>query len=88
MRRKRDSNPRRCYPQRFSRPPHSTALPFLQMNQPIVEFGCKGTTFSIHYKEKSYFLHDFFTILFIKLIFNILQMDRKNILGKCFFIQK
>lgn len=29
-RRKRDSNPRTCYSQRFSRPPHSTALPFLQ----------------------------------------------------------
>ena len=29
-RRERDSNPRRCDPQRFSRPPHSTALPSLQ----------------------------------------------------------
>ena len=29
-RRKRDSNPRTCYSQRFSRPPHSTALPFLR----------------------------------------------------------
>ncbi len=26
-RRGRDSNPRRCYPQRFSRPPQSTTLP-------------------------------------------------------------
>ncbi len=30
MRRERDSNPRRCDPQRFSRPPHSTALPSLR----------------------------------------------------------
>ena len=29
-RRERDSNPRTCYSQRFSRPPHSTALPSLQ----------------------------------------------------------
>ncbi len=35
-RRKRDSNPRRCDPQRFSRPPHSTTLPFLR---------CKSTIF-------------------------------------------
>ena len=28
-RRKRDSNPRRCDPQQFSRLPHSTTLPFL-----------------------------------------------------------
>ena len=31
LRRERDSNPRRCYPQRFSRPPQSTTLPSLQM---------------------------------------------------------
>ncbi len=30
LRRVRDSNPRRCYPQRFSRPPQSTALPTLR----------------------------------------------------------
>ena len=30
-RRERDSNPRRCDPQRFSRPPHSTALPSLRL---------------------------------------------------------
>ena len=30
LRRERDSNPRRCYPQRFSRPPQSTTLPSLQ----------------------------------------------------------
>ena len=29
LRRERDSNPRRCYPQRFSRPPQSTTLPSL-----------------------------------------------------------
>ena len=29
-RRVRDSNPRRCDPQRFSRPPHSTTLPTLR----------------------------------------------------------
>jgi hypothetical protein len=31
MRRERDSNPRRCDPQWFSRPPHSTTLPSLLM---------------------------------------------------------
>ena len=30
LRRKRDSNPRRCDPQQFSRLPHSTTLPFLR----------------------------------------------------------
>ena len=35
-RRERDSNPRTCNSQRFSRPPHSTALPSLQ-------WGCKNT---------------------------------------------
>ena len=34
-RRERDSNPRRLSPQRFSRPPHSTALPSLRRK-------CKG----------------------------------------------
>src|SRR5690606_12920821 len=29
LRRKRDSNPRTCYSQQFSRLPHSTTLPFL-----------------------------------------------------------
>lgn len=29
LQRRRDSNPRRCYPQRFSRPPQSTTLPLL-----------------------------------------------------------
>src|SRR5690606_25645272 len=37
LRRKRDSNPRRCDPQQFSRLPHSTTLPFLQC-------GCKYIT--------------------------------------------
>src|SRR5690606_35202561 len=31
QRRKRDSNPRRCDPQQFSRLPQSTTLPFLQI---------------------------------------------------------
>ena len=30
LRRERDSNPRRCYPQRSSRPPQSTTLPSLR----------------------------------------------------------
>src|SRR6185437_6284445 len=30
LRRERDSNPRKCYLQRFSRPPQSTALPSLR----------------------------------------------------------
>jgi hypothetical protein len=41
-RRKRDSNPRRCDPQQFSRLPHSTTLPFLQVSyQVFPECGCK-----------------------------------------------
>ena len=39
-RRERDSNPRRCDPQRFSRPPQSTTLPSLQWL-----FRCKDSTF-------------------------------------------
>ena len=31
LRRMRDSNPRRCNPQQFSRLPHSTTLPILQL---------------------------------------------------------
>ena len=50
--------------------------------------GAKIQHFPYTTKKNLTFLHYFFTILFIKLIFNILQMDRKNILGKCFFIQK
>ena len=34
-RRERDSNPRRLAPQRFSRPPHSTALPSLRCKNNI-----------------------------------------------------
>ena len=34
-RRKRDSNPRRYDPQQFLRLPHSTTLPFLQMQMQI-----------------------------------------------------
>ena len=42
LRRKRDSNPRTCYSQQFSRLPHSTALPFLQKSHQIFsECGCK-----------------------------------------------
>ncbi len=42
LRRKRDSNPRRCDPQQFSRLPHSTTLPFLQVSHQVFpECGCK-----------------------------------------------
>ena len=34
-RRERDSNPRTCYSQRFSRPPHSTALPSLRRKSKV-----------------------------------------------------
>ena len=36
LRRERDSNPRRCYPQRFSRPPQSTTLPSLRKTGRLV----------------------------------------------------
>ncbi len=55
LRRKRDSNPRRCDPQQFSRLPHSTTLPFLRVShQVFLDCGCKyrklfqiTTTFSV-----------------------------------------
>ena len=45
-RRERDSNPRRCDPQRFSRPPQSTTLPSLLWYACTLWFcGCKVTHF-------------------------------------------
>ncbi len=44
-RRERDSNPRRLSPQRFSRPPQSTALPSLRVlgvNLKVSRFGMQG----------------------------------------------
>ena len=38
LRRERDSNPRRCYPQRFSRPPQSTTLPSLLLIDTLLCF--------------------------------------------------
>jgi hypothetical protein len=46
LRRKRDSNPRRCDPQQFSRLPHSTTLPFLQK---LVELFSSPTGFVIYF---------------------------------------
>jgi hypothetical protein len=37
-RRERDSNPRRLAPQRFSRPPHSTALPSLRRKSTVTGY--------------------------------------------------
>ncbi len=37
-RRERDSNPRTCDSQRFSRPPHSTALPSLRGKSKVFHF--------------------------------------------------
>ena len=44
LQRRRDSNPRNLSVQRFSRPPHSTALPLLWMNKPPDRrhSGCKS----------------------------------------------
>ncbi len=45
LRRKRDSNPRRCDPQQFSRLPHSTTLPFLRASHQVFpDCGCKYIT--------------------------------------------
>ena len=41
LRRKRDSNPRTCYSQQFSRLPHSTTLPFLLLKSFVFVSGCK-----------------------------------------------
>ena len=49
QRRERDSNPRRLSPQRFSRPPHSTALPSLRRKN-------RGTGSSKKKILKNYFI--------------------------------
>ena len=58
LRRKRDSNPRTCYSQQFSRLPHSTTLPFLQKSHQIFsECGCKYRKLFHFLKQKTdYFL--------------------------------
>ena len=58
LRRKRDSNPRTCYSQQFSRLPHSTALPFLQKSYQICpDCGCKyGKVFYSRKQKSDYFL--------------------------------
>ena len=42
LRRKRDSNPRRCDPRWFSRPVHSTTLPFLHLSDFARRSFCVG----------------------------------------------
>ncbi len=70
LRRERDSNPRRCYPQRFSRPPQSTTLPSLQKNCMSTVFydslccyrltGAKvSNIYGLHKRDRDYF--NFFT---------------------------
>ena len=46
-RRKRDSNPRRCDPQQFSRLPHSTTLPFL----------LKGDKYTLLFSIRKHFIN-------------------------------
>ena len=51
LRRERDSNPRRCDPQRFSRPPHSTALPSLRFEAAKVQFFSKHSNKNFSFVE-------------------------------------
>ena len=61
MRRKRDSNPRTCYSQQFSRLPHSTTLPFLQgSHQVFPECGCKYITLLHFYQIFFLFFFNYF----------------------------
>ena len=62
QRRKRDSNPRRCDPQQFSRLPHSTTLPFLQFflkpfsapSRLVICFFFQGLFFcACHFRKKA-----------------------------------
>ncbi len=66
-RRERDSNPRRCDPQRFSRPPQSTTLPSLLSNvhsarlpNDFCRLQCKINTFSPIFQIISTFSSKFF----------------------------
>ncbi len=49
LRRERDSNPRRCDPQRFSRPPHSTALPSLLLRAQKYYFSAEIPFFNLDF---------------------------------------
>ena len=60
LRRKRDSNPRTCYSQQFSRLPHSTTLPFLQSCYQITDSGCKYRKAFHFVKAFMLFLMDYF----------------------------
>ena len=64
LRRKRDSNPRSCYRQQFSRLPHSTALPFLQKSYQICsDCGCKYRKVFYFKKQKSDYFLSFLNII-------------------------
>src|SRR5690606_31830205 len=59
LRRVRDSNPRSCYRQRFSRPPHSTTLPTLRRKSTNSAIYCKfNYTFFSSSNHKNRQLHE------------------------------
>ena len=60
LRRKRDSNPRTCNSQQFSRLPHSTTLPFLRSCYQITDSGCKYRKAFHFVKAFMLFLMDYF----------------------------
>ena len=63
-RRERDSNPRRCDPQRFSRPPQSTALPSLLEALQYPACAGKGNNYFAHDKNLPDFLNPFINRIF------------------------
>jgi hypothetical protein len=78
VRRERDSNPRKCDLQRFSRPPHSTALPSLRRKSKVTGFlDQKNLVSAICLSLFSYAdamqIAKVFTFISVKNIFLILQ---------------
>ena len=70
LRRKRDSNPRRCDPQQFSRLPHSTTLPFLLecLISYLLNAGANITSFFNFQQLISKLFFAFFQLLLYQLI--------------------
>ncbi len=66
QRRKRDSNPRRCDPQQFSRLPHSTTLPFLLWYAFHKRFAYETANIKSFFKYPIHFLK----FLFVKILVN------------------
>ena len=72
LRRERDSNPRRCDPQRFSRPPQSTTLPSLLeyfIQQSASRLRVQSYKLFFFYANYSEYFFNFFTQIFVTVSF-------------------